>query len=370
MSDALDKIEAIFDLFPLTVFTLSYDGKEQFRFRAFNKFLCNLSGFTTADIIGKTPFDIFPIGTAEIVTRNFESCLNSKRQIQYEELVNFEGQAVWHSTALSPVEDQNGKVVGIVGFCIDVDELKQSEARYAKLLIDLAQINSDLDIVTSTMAHDLRGPLRQTKLVFQMLEEELQSYTPKTRELCDLIDEALTIALDKIDDILKEVRDRPRTGMRLRAQNLGKWCDDMFALFDPTEKLHLARPDTVIECEPIILDVAVRNIADNASRFAKKQIKIDVEEHAGNLSITIADDGPGFANPGFLEKLKKPTPFEQKSATGGLGLASATALIQSRGGNISLNNPPKPYTNSITITVAGRILEQSADRELDQVVGM
>jgi two-component system sensor histidine kinase RegB len=104
------------------------------------------------------------------------------------------------------------------------------------------------------------------------------------------------------------------------------------------------------------------NLIENAVDFARSRVEIFAQWTAEQVSITISDDGPGFA-PEVLDRLgapyvthRRPEPREADTdefAVFGLGLGFfiAKTLLERSGAELSLiNQAPPMHGATITIT--------------------
>ena len=85
----------------------------------------------------------------------------------------------------------------------------------------------------------------------------------------------------------------------------------------------------------------VRNLLDNAARYAVSKITITLGEEDGSAVLTVADDGPGVpedARDMIFERFARHDAGRSRSAGGtGLGLAISREIVTAHGGTISLD---------------------------------
>ncbi|HEY3240588.1 MAG TPA: ATP-binding protein [Acidimicrobiia bacterium] len=104
-------------------------------------------------------------------------------------------------------------------------------------------------------------------------------------------------------------------------------------------------PPVLAAVDPARFDQVLGNLLTNARRFARHQVRVEVDRAGGQAVVTVADDGPGFP-PGLLT-----TAFDrftrgdsarprQDEGGAGLGLAIAAALVRAHGGTIAAENGP------------------------------
>ncbi|MEM9998806.1 MAG: ATP-binding protein, partial [Bacteroidota bacterium] len=118
----------------LAVFLVEVDEDaplaERFTFVELNPVHERLSGFTTAWIRGRTPRDLsprIPMEFALAVEARYQSCVEARADISYEEMIPFEGRETWWITTLNPVTDAQGRIIRLIGFANEITERKRLE---------------------------------------------------------------------------------------------------------------------------------------------------------------------------------------------------------------------------------------------------
>ncbi len=88
----------------------------------------------------------------------------------------------------------------------------------------------------------------------------------------------------------------------------------------------------------------VRNLLDNAARYAASQITVTLAESDGDALLTVADDGPGVPpaeRERIFERFARHDAGRSRSAGGtGLGLAISREIVTAHGGTITLGPGP------------------------------
>ena len=84
----------------------------------------------------------------------------------------------------------------------------------------------------------------------------------------------------------------------------------------------------------------VRNLLDNACRFASTRVDVSLELIDDRIELTVADDGPGVAphdRPRIFDRFYRADPVRNRHTSGtGLGLAIAVSVAEVHGGTIRL----------------------------------
>ncbi|MFN3227696.1 MAG: PAS domain-containing protein [Hyphomicrobiales bacterium] len=338
------------DKLDLAIFILEVGEDETFIFRKLNPSHETISGLKSADLEGKTPFDVLPPRMADNVQAKYLTCLRSRAPLTYEEVLQFPTGETWWQTTLSPMIFDDGRVIGIVGTAVDITVRKQQEFRDAKALADLRKLNEEINTYTSMAAHDVRGPLRKIKVITELLFADMadgsEPDAPLTlgaeqKVLASSIGQIADSTLQHVDSILSYARalEMPRDAT-LEPVDLGMLFADLTGLVDAAGSFHFDYPNETVIAERIILQITLRNLLENAVKFGKARCKISLsvsEEAPEFLRFVASDDGPGFSDGAILSDQSAQSRLQ--SPTSGFGLDSAQRMIESRGGKVWLADP-------------------------------
>lgn len=91
--------------------------------------------------------------------------------------------------------------------------------------------------------------------------------------------------------------------------------------------------------DPAGLSRVVRNLLDNAAQHARTQIAITAKDVAGQLVLTVADDGPGIPPEDRIRVFTRFVRLDTSSAAGGagLGLAIVAEIVSAHGGTVDIS---------------------------------
>lgn len=152
----------------------------------------NLS--SRSQIVGKTDYDIWP-EFAEQIRKNDIEVIKQNITIETEETVVLKnGECFFFSSVKSPLRDNSGNIIGIIGNSIDITELKRAKQQAEAA----SQAKSQF---LALMGHELRIPL--TGIISTanlMLEAEIDG--KESRELIKIIEDSGSYLLSTIDTIL------------------------------------------------------------------------------------------------------------------------------------------------------------------------
>lgn len=131
-----------------------------------NKALALLTGKTEKQLIGLTPFDIYPESyAAEVVARDQKVQDTLQEQIHEHWLHYPNGQQAYFEVRALPLYNSHKKCVGILGFGRDITERKKHQEF-------LEKASRDKTTFISTISHELRTPLNGIVGLSRMLLDE------------------------------------------------------------------------------------------------------------------------------------------------------------------------------------------------------
>lgn len=134
----LKEQQMILDAVPAWIF---YKDKEN-RFMRVNKAYAEAIGIPKDRIEGVSVFDMYPKEEAEKYWRDDKAVMESgKAKLNIIESADTRNGKVWVQTDKIPYRDSQGKIIGIVGFAIDITERKLAQEELDKKMRQLELIN-------------------------------------------------------------------------------------------------------------------------------------------------------------------------------------------------------------------------------------
>ena len=112
------------------IFIVDVNKDGSFKFTDVNPAYERLSGMEAEKIIGRSPLDladqVSKENLANVISR-YKECVESKKNIKYEELIDFKGVERWWLTTLNPILDDDDEVDQIVGTTFEITDRKNIE---------------------------------------------------------------------------------------------------------------------------------------------------------------------------------------------------------------------------------------------------
>ncbi|MBU4110819.1 PAS domain S-box protein, partial [bacterium] len=115
---------AILDSFPFLVWLKDTDSN----FLAVNRPFAKAAGLENPlELIGKNDLDFFPKDLADAYRADDQLIMKSLQKKEFEELIEGDGERRWYETYKAPILDEEGNLVGTVGFAKDITKDRESE---------------------------------------------------------------------------------------------------------------------------------------------------------------------------------------------------------------------------------------------------
>jgi len=190
-------------------------------------------------------------------------------------------------------------------------------------------------LLLATVSHDLRTPLTRMRLGCEMMEDQVAAGTllENIDEMAGMIESAMAVFKGEHRPDSAVVLDIAA----LVSVVLDEFCDAGAATIPLSGERGL-----LVRGEPIALKRAVRNLVDNAIRYAR-DVHVEIRPDGARVAIEVLDRGPG-APADFLSEMLQP--FTTRSPRGedslrqglGLGLTSAQSIALAHGGLLEVGN--------------------------------
>ncbi|RUW33727.1 MULTISPECIES: sensor histidine kinase KdpD [unclassified Mesorhizobium] len=99
-----------------------------------------------------------------------------------------------------------------------------------------------------------------------------------------------------------------------------------------------AAEDFVAPVDEGDLSEILGNLVENATRFAKSLVHVSASARAGEVIITVVDDGPGIPEAARHAALLRGVQLDSKGGGSGLGLAIVSDIVEAYGGRLEMAN--------------------------------
>lgn len=278
------------------------------------------------------------------------SALSVALLISLPVLIAGAGLMTWIITgrALAPVALMTGRVQELTANNLDArvpvpntnDEIAQLGHMLNEMLDRLQKSSVTQRQFISDASHELRSPVASIRA---QLETALQYPT-------DVEWPAVARIVLAEDERLEHLVDNLLAMARLEEGQLGRRSevdlDDL--VMEQTHRMTGVRMDVSavsagrVWGNPDELTSVIRNLLDNAARYARSTIKVSVGEHGPWVVLAVADDGPGVPEnerQQVFERFARLQESRERDKGGtGLGLSLTRRIVESHGGSIRVES--------------------------------
>ncbi len=325
---------------------------QSFRFIAANKPFCQGLGLSKADIVGKTDFDSYPRPLAEKYRADDLLVLKEGRRVETEEHNFRDGKLRTFRIVKTPVKDDDGRMVGVLGIFWDVTEQRHLEAQLRQ-----AQKMEAVGQLAGGVAHDfnnlLTAILGNIALTLGSLPE-----TEPSRELLLAAENAAVRASELTNRLLGFSR---QTILRPQPTNLHTCIEETVRILrrtiDPriTLEVHTAPELWTVQADPCQMNQVLMNLCLNARDampdggrllletenvvLSEEYARAHLQARPGSfVRLAVQDTGHGIL-PEIRSRIFEPFFTTKGPGKGtGLGLAMVFGIIQQHQGWIDCSS--------------------------------
>ena len=296
-----------------------------------NRTWCEYTGQTTGAAEGDGWLEAFPPEDRVAVRSTIQAALSSPRSFHLERrLRGLDGAERWHLVAVEPVSGSTACCEGLLGVCVDLSGVKESERALLASKQELRALTARLVSVREEerrlLARELHDGVGQA---LTGLALELASIDRSVEEDRPEVSQRLRILSEEVADTLADVRDLARR-IRPTALDVGlvaalegemkafgrrsgiRWAlqADEELVIDPERSLALFR----------FVQEALTNVVRHANA---RNVRVTLTSGSGVVTLEVQDDGRGISS-------------DVAGARGGLGLVGLRERVAPWGGSVRL----------------------------------
>ncbi len=336
-----------------------------FRFVLVNRALCDMTGYSREQMLGKTDYDFFPKVEADFFRKKdadmFES--GSRQLVDEEFITDSSGRRHVLATTKVPLRGADGQVTHLVGIIHEISRLKAAEEalRHANELLErrvaertaaLAAAQEQLvrkerlavlGQIAGGLAHQIRNPLGAIANAAYILKRALANHpNPGMEEPTTIILEEAWKANKIITGLLDYARARPALRVPCSIDNVlhlalrNRTIPEHIRLHEQIPNLPavLADPDQIREVFGNLIQNAIEAMTDAGTLSLIAAVVHDLPDD--RIVVTVADTGPGI--PAEVQRRIFQPLVTTKPNGLGLGLTTARMLVENQGGTIRMES--------------------------------
>jgi len=339
------------DAVPKPLFVLRRDAVGPPVYAAINSSALKLFDRPLRDFIGRTAADVFPGATGLIAHTRFCEAARLNAEVRFDLPQTLENPAAGLQVVLKPQAARVGELQYLYGCIEDNPTAAPDQANPVALRTKASEVEQ----FVAMAAHDLRAPMRNIKLLAEMLREDFADHGDGKLQLIDMLENVAAKSTTLIADVLAHAESvQPQTARPHDTRIFfGKLCRQLIEVLDPQDRHCIRVSEVTVQTDRTTLQIILRNLLDNALKHGGDQpLDIDISVVAKGttaLKITLQDNGSGFDAPAvvFLDG-------GELRVDSGYGLLGVRRLVAARGGTIFARNRESGGAE-ITFTLPGKL---------------
>jgi PAS domain S-box-containing protein len=338
-----EELQIMVDSSPSMIFIKDIQG----RYQRVNKAFVEVTGLPLKKITGKTDEEIFTEKGQCFSKEDLKVIQTEKPLLNKEEIFKTRKDEKILLIDKIPFRNFDGKIVGIIGFALDITERKQLEEEQSK-----ASKLESIGILAGGIAHDFNNIL--TSILMNISLAKL--YGNKDKKITDRLLEAENATM-RAQNLTKQLLTFSMGGTPIkRITEISELIRETscFSLRGSNVKCRLFLPDDLwpAEIDEGQISQVINNLVINSDQampeggtmqIRAENVSVGPEDNlpfaeGKYVKIDIEDEGCGIHKK-YLPKIFDPY-FTTKKKGSGLGLASVYSIIKNHGGHIEVDSEP------------------------------
>lgn len=235
------------------------------------------------------------------------------------------------------------------------DEIGALGSAFNKMADSLAELEQLRRNLVSDVAHELRTPLTNLRGYLEALSDEV---VPPSKQTFEMLQQEILRLVNLVEDLQQLTRaEAAHAYLQRETLQLPELIRQMLALYRPIfEERKLAIvTDFPADASQLNADrdkllQAIRNLVDNASRYAPagSRIKIQSRRQSGMIKVSFSNAGEPIAAealPLLFQRFFRTERSRSREAGGaGIGLAIVKELIEAHGGQVGAESDREQTT--------------------------
>lgn len=229
--------------------------------------------------------------------------------------------------------------------CCSMEKMRRELCQKYKALWEALEQRK---LLNASVAHDIRTPITVLKGYLDYLEKNIPQDKLTEDMLLDTVYsmQGAVTRLEKYVDCVRNIEKIEGIEIRKRPENVKKLLDEIQSnvkQLGTNKEILISSNITMneVQLDKSVLFRLLENLLQNALRYAKKQVQINLLQKKDFLILTVEDDGKGFTE----KDLEKATTVfyssDKEEQHFGIGLSICRILCEKHGGLLDVSNNKK-----------------------------
>ena len=309
-------------------------------------------GITPEEIAGKTDYDFYPKELAEKYRADDKRLVESGEVVDVEEPYIQDGEHVWVRTVKTPVKDEQGNIVAVLGIFRDVTEHRRLEQQVRQ-----SQRMEAVGNLAGGIAHDFNNLLTGIGGMSELAMSDLPADSPIRENLAQVIgltQRGATLTRQLLAFARRQVLEPHNISLNELVEQMSVLLRrvipesiELSVELEPALSTVRADPS---QMEQIILNLCLnaRDAMLDGGRLLIETANVELDEEYCKrhlwmtpgpfMMLAVSDTGEGMA-PAVVERVFEPF-FTTKAEGTGMGLAMVYGILKQHGGSILAYSEP------------------------------
>jgi PAS domain S-box-containing protein len=287
---------------------------------------------------------------AEARRAKFMEVKNSGKAIGWEESqTDPNGKVITFLRRMSPIHDEQGNFVMVIGFGVDISERKTLEEKQGMIMERLAIQNTQLIDFCNVVSHNLRGPLINMAMLTEFIQES--DDVAEQKILVSKLEPVIESLKSTFNELVESIQIRQDSNVKSDKLNFAACLQE--ALDGLVKEIEKGKAKISVDFEdaPAVLyphkylASIFYNLISNAIKYRSpdRQLSVNLASKVkeGNIVLTVQDNGLGIDLAKHKDNIFKiGKVFHRHPDAKGLGLFMTKTQVEAMGGKIWVESLP------------------------------
>jgi PAS domain S-box-containing protein len=272
--------------------------------------------------------------------------------VQWEMAYRFSPTSVhWFSVNMSPVFDDNDKVLGVCASMVNISDRKMADEQFKGQFEEIEKNNQELDRLVKILSHDLKAPMNSVSGLITLAKQEKDPAEFGT--YLSMMEKSLVKLETFTNDIIASLKNRG--GTLLIDIPIKRLIDEILEelRFSPGAEnirfINNLKDEKVLKSDPALIRSIFSNLISNSIKYqdANKDdhfVEISSNSYPMLLEISVKDNGIGISKELHSRIFDSYFTIEKRADSNGLGLSNVKNAVLKLQGAIEVDSIPGEFT--------------------------
>lgn len=327
-------------------FIVRFDDRLRYSF--VNRALLETSGLKLKDFIGKERVSLRMLKEDKETQKLMQEVLKEQQVLDYYYTYSSPaGEKHYYVKLVPEFNVENKEVKSILSVSTDITQLKNAEQKLLDKNKILSEIYDRMDNFVHAVAHDLRTPLVNLKMLADLSKQTQKE--EEREEFMRMIGNSVTKLDNTLNGLIRIIEVANESQISYREADFNEITKGVLQEFEAAIDQHDVSIDTHFEDCPTIsyadvyLNSILQNLISNAIKYRhpqrKPHISLSTTCTREYVILSVADNGQGFNIEAVRKNLFKPFKrFHHTTSGKGVGLYIIKYMIERNGGMIEVDS--------------------------------